>query len=213
MIKKWVWYILRKMRLAGIIQLVLKSGLTEDGWFRSFHAQQSIDAQGNPLPWFCYTFIKFLAPRLQSDMQLFEYGSGNSTLWFAGKVKSIKAVEHDEKWVQKLQPMLPANATIIFRSLETKEHYVQEVAKEGILYDLIIVDGRRRNDCVEAALPCLKPHGVLLLDNSERTDYLPARNLLKAQGFKAIDFWGMPVGAAHYSCTTVIYKNDNILGI
>ncbi len=212
--KKGIWYLLRLLRIAGSVQLWLKSGLTEDGWFRSFHAQASIDAQGKPLPWFNYAFIKFLAPRLKPSMTLFEYGSGNSTIWFAGKVQTVCAVEHDELWVQKLASQLPSNAKIVFRSLlYDKVAYIQEVGKANTLYDLIIVDGRERNACVAASIACLSMQGVLILDNSEREKYLPAHHTLHAQGFKALDFWGMPVGAAHNSCTTVFYKNENVLGI
>jgi hypothetical protein len=211
--KKFIWRILRFLHLAGIIQLWLKSGLTEDGWFKSFHAQQSLDAQGNPVPWFNYTFIKFLETRLKPTMTIFEYGSGNSTLWLAGKVQSIKAVEHDQLWVEKLKYRLPKNAQVVFQSLENKEKYVQEVAQEGILYDLVIVDGRERNNCMKACLPCLSAQGVIVLDNAERESYLPARQLLAENGFKCLEFWGMPAGSAHNACTALYYREGNIFEI
>ncbi len=213
MIKKTIWYVLRKMRLAGLLQLWLKSGLEEDGWFRSFHAQSSIDKAGKPLPWFSYGFIKFLTPRLAPNMSVFEYGSGNSTLWFAGKVGKVKAVEHDKEWVEKLTPCLPQNAKVVFQSLDQKTAYTQEVGKAGEMYDLIIVDGRERNACVEACLPYLAPTGVVILDNAERESYLPARAYLQQKGFKCLDFWGMPVGTAINSCTAVYYRENNVLDI
>lgn len=211
--KKWIWYILRKVGLAGSVQLWLKSGLAEDGWFKSFHAQQSIDLAGKPLPWLNYAFIKFLAPRLLPTMQVFEYGSGNSTLWFASKVGKIKSVEHDQTWITKLQTRLPNNAQVVFQSLDNKEAYIHEVGKAQTLYDLIIVDGRERNRCVEACLPCLSANGVIILDNAERESYLPARQMLITQGFRCLEFWGMPVGTANNSCTALYYKDNNILNI
>lgn len=211
--KKWIWYLLRKLGWAGSIQLWLKSGLTEDGWFKSFHTQQSIDAQGKPLPWFNYAIIKFLAPRLLPEMRIFEYGSGNSTLWFAGKVGKVTAVEHDIAWIEKLSARLPAHADVIFQTLQDKEAYAQAVGKAGVRYDLIIIDGRERNRCIEACLPYLSATGVLILDNAERESYLPARQFLEAQNFKCLDFWGMPAGSAHNSCTAIYYRNNNILNI
>jgi hypothetical protein len=212
--KKIIWKILRKIGLAGSIQLYLQSALKEDGWFRSFHAQQPIDKNGNPLPWYCYSFIKFLAPRITPEMKVFEFGAGNSTLWYASKVKSITAVENNQEWVAKLTPLLPNNAKVIFRDIEKdKESYINEVKKEGILYDLIVVDGRRRNDCVMASLDCLSPKGVLVLDNAERQDYTPCRQFMLEKGFKCIDFHGMPVGSHINSITAIYYRPDNILDI
>lgn len=204
---------LRFLGLAGIVQLWLKSSLTEDGWFRSFHAKQAVDAAGKPLPWLTYSFIKAIAPRLDASMTVFEYGSGNSTLWFAGKVKSVNSVEHDDLWVKKLASQLPTNAQVVFRSLEDKDSYAQEVGKAGAKYDLIIIDGRERVLCTKTCLPHLSARGVVILDNAERESYLPAREYLTTQGFKCLDFWGMPVGSAHNSCTALYYRDGNVLNI
>ena len=42
-----------------------------------------IDKNSNPLPWVTYGFIDFISERLNKSIDVFEYGSGNSTLWYA----------------------------------------------------------------------------------------------------------------------------------
>ncbi len=212
-IKQSIWKFLNLLHLGGIVQLFLKSGLKEDGWFRSFHTKESVDAKGNCLPWFNYAFIRFLESKLHKNISIFEYGSGNSTLWFASKVQSIKSVEHDQNWVNKLSLRLPANAKVVFQNLAQREIYINEIAAENKKYDMVIVDGRERNRCIEASLSYLSASGVIILDNSEREHYANGRQMLIKQGFKHLDFWGMPVGSAHNSCTSLYYKSENILGI
>ena len=87
--RKFIWYILNKLKVASIVQLVLKSSLKEDGWFKSYYEKQAIDKKGNPIPWCSYPFIKFIEPRLKPSFEVFEYGCGNSTIWFANKVKTL----------------------------------------------------------------------------------------------------------------------------
>ena len=212
--KKIVWSLLRFLGVAGIVQLCLKSGLKEDGWFKSFNARASIDAKGKPIAWYCYTFVKFLENRLNKEMIVFEYGAGNSTFWYAERVKNVHSVEHDKAWYKNLLKQLPQNATVKYVDLVTNQtNYITQIKENQTFYDIIIVDGRRRNDCVMFSVDFLTPKGVLILDNSEREDYIPAKKFLTEKGFKSLDFVGMPPSSAHNSQTSVYYRTENILGI
>jgi len=72
--------------------------LKEIGWIESFKMKMPVDKDLKPIPWMTYPFIDFISDRLRPDMEIFEYGSGNSTLWFADRVKRVDVIEHDEKW-------------------------------------------------------------------------------------------------------------------
>jgi hypothetical protein len=50
------------------------------------------------IPWLVFSCISFLDKWLRKDMNIFEYGSGGSTLYFAEKALSIVSVEHDAAW-------------------------------------------------------------------------------------------------------------------
>lgn len=50
-IKLIIWRILNWMKVGGVVQIILSSGIRDDGWFKSFHTKKSIDQNGNPIPW------------------------------------------------------------------------------------------------------------------------------------------------------------------
>src|SRR5207248_5255473 len=52
------------------------------------------------LPWFSYAAIDFLKSYLRNEMQVFEFGSGGSTLFFAQYCKSVASVEDNAHWCE-----------------------------------------------------------------------------------------------------------------
>ncbi len=189
----------------------MEGALKKYGWFQSYHSKRSVDAKGNPLPWYTYPFIFFLGPRLKPNFEVFEYGSGNSTQWYAGRVKQITAVEHEEAWVEIVRPGLPANADVLFRELG--KAYIEAVSESGKEYHIVVVDGRERVECALYAQKYLTEDGVLILDNSERDHYQPAKDFMENLGFRRLDFYGMGPIVSYEFCSTVFYRPGNCLGI
>jgi len=212
-LKKIVWKFLFAVKLAPVIQLSIESYLKEKGWFKSFLRKDAVDAGFNAVPWLTYPFVSFVEPRLQKTMRVFEYGSGNSSIWLASRVKQIKSVEHDKNWADKISSKMPANATLVFIPLEYDADYCRAIQTSDELFDIVIVDGRDRNNCVKNALQNLSETGVVIFDNSNRAQYRPSYDLLYKFGFKSIDFFGMAPGIAYESCTTVFYRYKNCLNI
>lgn len=210
-LKNGVWSLLNNLGLGGSIQLSLDGALKQYGWFKSFHSKQSVDINGDPLPWYTYPFILFLKPRIKSHFEVFEYGSGNSTRWYAGQVKHITAVEHDSDWIRQISPKLPANAKVLEKPLG--DSYIKSVGSTGELYHIIVVDGRNRVKCAIFAIDFLKEDGVLILDNSERQWYQKAKDNLAERGFRRLDFIGMAPIVGIETCTSVFYRDCNCLGI
>jgi precorrin-6B methylase 2 len=211
-IKQTIWSILNFLKIGGLVQIMLKSYIKDSGWLNSFHTKRSVDANGNPLPWVTYPFIHFIEERLNTGMALFEYGSGNSSRWYAKNVGTVTAVEHDEEWYKLVKNQIPANASVVYRSLDGVA-YEEEVFSAKKLYDLVIVDGRKRVNCVKCAYKSIAENGVIVLDNSDRPSYQEAHDFMKGKGFKKIDFWGLSPITAHLCCTTVFYRGNNCLGI
>jgi hypothetical protein len=52
--------------------------------------------------------------------------------------------------------------------------YVEVIDEVGGPFDLIVVDGRAREECLARAMPHLAPDGLLVLDNVERRRYREA---------------------------------------
>lgn len=185
--------------------------LKDIGWIKSHASTLPVDGEGQPVPWVTYPFIAFIKGRLHKTLSVFEYGSGNSTLFFAKLVGSVTSVEHDLEWYKKVHKEIPSNVNVIFDSLEYGGSYCKQSTNDK--YDIIIVDGRDRVNCCKNAAKSLKPGGVIVLDDSERQQYQEAINFLSDSGYKKIDFWGISPGLFYLKCTSVYYKEENCLNI
>lgn len=212
-LKNIIWKILIKLKIGGIIQLLLASGLKDDGWFESFNTKKSIDKDGNPIPWCTYPFIKFIEPRLKKDFTVFEYGSGNSTIWYAKKVKQIISVENDEAWFKVISKILPANAKLIYIKSDIDGEYCRSVIKQNIKFNIIIIDGRDRINSIKFSVNQLTDDGIIVFDNSQIEKYKEGLNLLNSMNFKKIDFIGSLPIVSHDNQTSIFYRDNNCLNI
>lgn len=200
-------------RLNALLSYGHKGYLATIGWFTAFDSHQAVDEAGQPLPWVTYSFIDFIKTRLNKELSIFEYGSGNSTLFYAKRVKRVVSVEHDEAWFNKIVEEKASNAEMIFTQLEKGGVYSQKAKLLGEKFDVIIVDGRDRVNCCKHSVDALSPNGVLVLDDSEREIYQEARTFLIEKGFKELQFTGISPGLFYNKATSVFYKADNCLGI
>ncbi|MFZ1517646.1 MAG: class I SAM-dependent methyltransferase [Ignavibacteriaceae bacterium] len=187
--------------------------LNEVGWFESFLLLQSVDKNKNPIPWFSYPFIDFLTPRLTKDLVLFEFGSGNSTLFFAKRVKEVISVEHNKEWYQIVNSTKPSNVKLIQTESDSVTDYVGYFSSLKEKVDIIIVDGLHRNECLINSINKLSENGVIILDDSERSEYCNGINFILGNGFKSLEFWGIAPTVLFKKCTTIFYKDKNCLNI
>jgi hypothetical protein len=189
-----------------------KSPLREWGWFNSFQSGQSVDASGRPIPWISYAAIDFLERRIPGDAEVFEYGAGNGTLWWAERVARVDAVEHDKQWFEYLRKKLPSNANVV-HAPEGSETYLEAAQSTGRQFDIIVIDGRDRVASAASAIDSLKPDGVLIWDDTDRERYADGIRDLKDRGFRQIEFRGFaPVEFVLHE-TSVFYRDGNCLGI
>lgn len=200
-------------KLRSLLSFNKKGYLKEIGWFSAFEGQSPIDRYGNPIPWVTYSFIDFIKERINKAHSVFEFGSGNSTYFYAKYAGKVVSVEHDQDWYNKIVNTKPENAEMIFTELQTDGDYCRMPVKLGTKFDVIIVDGRDRVNCCKQAVDALTPAGVVVLDDSERDFYNDAIVFLKDQGFKQLSFSGISPGLFYNKATSVFYKADNCLGI
>lgn len=207
--------LLSKMNLAATIKIISKkNALRELGWFNSYDKKQSIDGNSLPIPWFTYSSIFFLDERLNNNLKVFEYGSGNSTLWFSDRVNFINSIEHDNHWYKTVTKSLKrSNVKVIYVPLSDVTKYINSCNQTNLKYDIIIIDGRHRVECIKSSIESLSITGIIILDNSNRENYTEAFTFLKETDFRYINFWGMCPGASILSCTTIFYRNNNCLSI
>jgi hypothetical protein len=190
------------------------SGYFKDiGWFNAFNSKSSIDRNNNPIPWTTYPFIEFIAPRLNKKLTVFEYGSGNSTLFYAARVKNITTVEHDKSWYEKMIKQIPKNVNLIFEEEDTDGKYCRAITREKTRYDIIIIDAVDRVNCAKISYNFASEQGIIILDDSEREEYAKCKSFLKDKGFKSLEFWGISPGYFNNKCTTIFYKSDNCISV
>jgi hypothetical protein len=205
-----------------------RSYLKTSGWFKSSFKKKCLDKNGKAIPWWAYGATKFLENKIKSDLKVFEYGAGYSTLWLANKVADLTSIDDDQIWISLLKSKIPSNVNLIYSETEnikyghrtflpinqTKYKYSKEIDKFNKKFDIIIIDGVDRNNCIVEALKNLSSSGVIILDNLELSYLMTdAIDLIYKDGFKLLDFWGISPGVSHESGTGIFYKAENCLGI
>lgn len=205
--------LLNVQKLRTLLSFGIKGYLAEIGWFESNKSKTSVNTNRQPIPWFTYSFIDFLDVRLTTNQSIFEYGSGNSTRYFAKKVKDITSLEHDRLWYEQGIKNKPENAEIVFCELDENGKYCRGAKNSKQKFNIIIVDGRDRVNCCLQSMDSLSEDGVLILDDSERAQYDVGRKALINNGFKEISFSGISPGLFYRKETSVFYRSNNCLGI
>lgn len=206
-------FLLKKLGLYHYFSLWFYGPLKEDGWFKSFQEGRSVDFNGNSIPWITYPALEFIARRVHSGMCVFEYGCGSSTFWWAKRVKEVITCEHDSGWYQKIANNIPENVNLYNIPLVYGGDYCRMISNYIGKFDIIVIDGRDRVNCVKNALNALKPEGVIIWDNSDRDEYQDGYQFLFMNGFKKIEFVGMTPIVNCKSETGFFYRQENCLGI
>ena len=191
-----------------------KSGyLTETGWKESVKRGYPCRKDGSELPWMNYSIISFLEERLNKSHDLFEFGSGFSTIFFARRVSTVTSLEYDEKWFETISAKAPENATIKFIPNDIDGKYCRAISDTGRKFDIVIVDGRDRVNCFKQSLICLSESGIILLDDSTRERYIEAFEIANKEGFRTLNFVGLKPTGIGSDRTTIFYRDGNCLSI
>jgi hypothetical protein len=199
----------------------LKSWKYFPKWFSSFRPGRSL--MGQAQPWVPFETENWLRHYLKPYMQVFEYGSGGSTIFFAERVEKVFTIEHDKKWYMLVSKALAqrgitncsyllhepepiaGNLSTVDESQSSSfiydDYYVGTTVHEYVraidvhpdhTFDLVLVDGRARTECIQHAIPKIKPGAYLMLDNSNNADV--AQIVRKLQSYPHIVFRGIAPG-------------------
>ena len=195
------------------IVLQLVRYLRNSGWLASSSANKPVDGKERPIPWYTYPAIAFLAGRIKPEFSVFEFGSGNSTFWWASRVDRVYAVEHHVRWADYMRDKLPANVTYNYEVLEADGKYSRAAASAGVDFDIIVIDGRDRVNCVKRSIDSLTSSGIFVWDNSNRSRYEEGFEFLRGRSFRRLDFHGLgPINIKPWT-TSIFYRGANCLGI
>lgn len=165
--------------------------------------RDSTSPLGDPrVPWWPAGVADVVSEGLPKGAEVFEFGGGGSTHWLIAQGAKVTTVENDVAWFTRINSDLQARARIILceartagniRSQVDGRYYDAYVAAidsfDDDSFDLVIVDGRARLECCQAAFPKVKPGGRLLLDDSQRPRYSAAAELFA--GWQRVDVRGL----------------------
>lgn len=177
------------------------------------------------LPWISFGAIRYLERFLQPNMQVFEYGSGGSTVFFAGRCKRIVSVEDDADWAQRVRRRTGTaqNVELIFEATPkiqyrsdgrpferedfTTSSYVRAI--DGVNPDVVLIDGSedwrlettRRSVCFRHVEPAMKLGAIIILDDSWAYPQLRKANRAK----RVMSFWGVGPCRRGSTCTDIFF--------
>jgi hypothetical protein len=216
------------------------------GWDRSL-TSGPVDAEGKPLAWITYPALEVLKQIVNPSFRVFEFGCGNSSLWWAARAAKVVSVDHNENWIQHISAQKQENLTLIHRpagaapsvppspaisaaiSIMIRDQVLSENETDNVVhglnirdftgyataltewpqgyFDVIVVDGMARSLCAYLAGLWVKPHGLIVFDNSNRGQYSLGYEALRDLGFGRIDFVGPCPVNPNESCTSIFAKH------
>jgi len=202
-------------KLSACYTLLAKgdSYLHSTGWIESKRRGYPCRPDGSELPWMNYAVVAFLERRLNKTLSVFEYGSGYSTLFYARRVRNVISVEYDQAWIASIGPRLPPNANVLFVPDDVDGDYCRAIARSGDSFDVVVVDGKDRENCVKQSMQALSSRGVIVLDDSQRAKYAPAIAYAQENGYLTVDFEGLKPTESSWFRSTILYRRENCLGL
>ena len=167
-------------------------------WRRSL--RRSASPLGDGRPWMTFGAIAFLRRRLRPTMRALEFGSGGSTIFVGRRVEHITTIEHDPGWAEQVvraaaaaglsnvrvqvvepeagcrggdpaEPRSYVSSAAPYAGSSFARYAAAAEAFGDSSVDLVILDGRARPSCGLHAIPKVRPGGLVVLDNAERSHY------------------------------------------
>lgn len=111
-------------------------------------------------PWYTKPFLEKLTSFDLSNWKVFEYGSGDSTIWWRKNCREIISVDTNTEWAQK-------SGSLFCNEKESFINFPKQFINNE-KFDCIIIDSEPvewRDECIPVALECLKDGGFLIIDN------------------------------------------------
>lgn len=177
------------------------------------------------MPWWTYRAISFVDAWLSARPQpvrVFEYGSGASTAYLRRRAAEVHSVENHADFAEFITPLLadvgdvnlmvrpgvPAYQPAIGSQKPGYENqdfssYVNAIDEVGGLFDLIVIDGRAREACLERSIGHLKDDGLIIFDNTHRTRYA---NAIKNSGLQERRMFGLTPTLPYPDQTSILTK-------
>lgn len=174
------------------------------GYWRSVRRREAVNAAGAPTPWFTFPAIEYLEQFDFSTKRVFEFGAGNSTLFWCARAARVVSVENSPEWHARLRLRLPANGEL--HLVEDPARYPRVIGERDDQFDVIVIDGIERRRCCEEALRKLRPGGMIILDNADWHQH--SAHVLRSAGLLGVEFFGLGPINDYTWMTAVFFHRD-----
>ena len=155
--------------------------------------------------------IAAIEPILTSESRVLETGSGNSTIWFARRAKSVTSFENISSWYYVLMDVIEEEKLTNIRLLFDKDYSKTSFHNFSGKFDVILLDGAdngsARVDCMKKAPDLLAVGGYLIVDDTHRTQYSEGIKFLDSFGFDKTVLFGKDDWREDKEA--IIYKKEN----
>jgi predicted O-methyltransferase YrrM len=142
------------------------------------------------MPWWSFGAVKFVGARLKAGSEVFEFGSGGSTIFMGSRARSVTCVEDDIGWTQLVSTAAAerglSGVSVLHRPFdfwktETFGNSDYLLSLSGKTFDVIVVDGQEwsdqvRDKCFWRAEDYIRKGGIIVLDDSWRYPQVKSRN-------------------------------------
>lgn len=174
------------------------------GQFKSIKKDLPVNSKGEEIPWYTYPAIEFLSQLDFSDKSVFEYGLGNSSIFWAKRAKNVISIEDNKKWYDSIYKKSLKNQQTFL--VKNREEYVNFIEKSEQKFDIIVIDAKYRFDCAKKSIAFLKEGGIMILDNSDW--YPDVAKYIKESGFIQVDFAGFGPMIGFTWVTSIFFSRD-----
>jgi len=180
--------------------------LAEDyGFITSKEEDVPCDSSGEAIPLYSYPMIEYLCQLDYKDKSIFEYGAGQSSIFWRKRARSVVSVENNAEWYEKVKTDAVDNQQIILR--EQQKSFIDSIFEYEHGFDVIIVDGaENRYECAVNAVKKLNSGGFIILDNSDW--HFQAAEFLRGNDLIQIDMSGFKPTNHHTSTTSLFMHRE-----
>lgn len=180
---------------------ILRSGY---GYKLSVRRHEPLDAAGREIPWITYPALEYLKQLDFSAKSVFEFGAGNSTIYWSRQAARVTSVESSRQWFERVRPRLGANCEL--HLVEDLQRYPRFITEQDGEFDVVVIDGMERRACAREAVKKLRRGGMILLDNSDW--HSGAAAVLRGSGLIEVDMTGFGPIAGFTTTTSFFFHRE-----
>ena len=163
-----------------------------------------VTVNSNPIPLLTNTFLNWFETQSWSDLNLLEFGSGGSTLYFSKFFRSVTSYETNLEWYNQLIKEVPLSVNLY--QTDSISSSLQNVNTDN--FDVILIDCAENRANLSKILVNKNYKGIIFHDNAEW--YRNSINILRSVGYYEIPFFGIKAVDDHVASTSLLIKESNM---